>query len=39
LDEVLAIAKQAKGKDERGYRAEFIKIVELAGQMTSSTGE
>jgi Ca-activated chloride channel family protein len=27
---VLQLAKEAKGKDENGYRAEFIKIAELA---------
>jgi Ca-activated chloride channel family protein len=27
---VLALAKQAKGKDEEGYRAEFIRLVEMA---------
>ena len=27
---VLTLAKQSKGKDEEGYRAEFIKLVETA---------
>jgi Ca-activated chloride channel family protein len=27
---VLALAKQSKGKDEEGYRAEFIRLVEMA---------
>jgi hypothetical protein len=27
---VLALAKQSKGKDEDGYRAEFIRLVETA---------
>ena len=27
---VLALAKQSKGKDEEGYRAEFIRLVETA---------
>ncbi len=27
---VIALAKQAKGKDEEGYRAEFIRLVEMA---------
>lgn len=27
---VLAMAKQAKGKDDEGYRAEFIRLVEMA---------
>ncbi|MBA4240352.1 MAG: hypothetical protein C0448_06485 [Sphingobacteriaceae bacterium] len=28
--EIIALAKQAKGKDDEGYRAEFIKLVEMA---------
>ncbi len=28
LNEILNLAKQNKGKDEEGYRAEFIKLVE-----------
>ncbi|MEO6303598.1 MAG: von Willebrand factor type A domain-containing protein [Bacteroidia bacterium] len=27
---VIALAKQSKGKDEEGYRAEFIRLVEMA---------
>ncbi|MCZ8283966.1 MAG: DUF3520 domain-containing protein, partial [Bacteroidia bacterium] len=27
---VIALAKSAKGGDEEGYRAEFIKLVEIA---------
>lgn len=27
---VMALAKSAKGKDEEGYRAEFIRLVEIA---------
>lgn len=30
FQEILAIAKMAKGIDENGYRAEFLKIVETA---------
>ena len=30
FDEVIRLAKRAKGKDEEGYRAEFIKMVEMA---------
>jgi len=30
FDMVLELAKQSKGIDENGYRAEFINIVELA---------
>ncbi len=28
---VLALAKQSKGKDDDGHRAEFIRLVEMAG--------
>lgn len=28
--DIIALAKQSKGKDEEGYRAEFIKLVEMA---------
>ncbi|MFN8116735.1 MAG: von Willebrand factor type A domain-containing protein [Bacteroidia bacterium] len=28
--DILALAKQVKGKDDEGYRAEFIKLVEMA---------
>ena len=28
--DILTLAKQAKGKDEEGYRAEFIRLVEMA---------
>ncbi len=27
---IIALAKEAKGKDDEGYRAEFIKLVEMA---------
>lgn len=30
LDDVVSLAKETKGKDEYGYRAEFIQLVELA---------
>ncbi len=29
-DQVLRIARKAKGKDQEGYRAEFVKLVETA---------
>lgn len=29
-NDILALAKQAKGEDEEGYRAEFIRMVEMA---------
>jgi Ca-activated chloride channel family protein len=28
--EVLTMARAAKGKDDEGYRAEFIRLVEMA---------
>jgi len=29
-DDIIKLARKGKGKDEEGYRAEFIKLVELA---------
>ena len=29
-DDCLALAKQARGEDEQGYRAEFTRLVEMA---------
>jgi Ca-activated chloride channel family protein len=34
--DVIHLAKQARGKDEEGYRGEFIKLVELAEILTES---
>jgi Ca-activated chloride channel family protein len=36
-DDVLARAKASKGKDDDGYRAEFIKLVELAQILDTKT--
>lgn len=33
--DVLSMAKSAKGKDEYGYRAEFIELVDLASRMNT----
>ncbi|MDX2172993.1 MAG: von Willebrand factor type A domain-containing protein [Bacteroidota bacterium] len=33
---VLAMAKQSKGKDDEGYRAEFIRLVEMAQLLKKS---
>jgi Ca-activated chloride channel family protein len=30
LDEVLALARKARGQDESGYRGEFVQLVDLA---------
>jgi Ca-activated chloride channel family protein len=30
LEQVVQLAKQARGQDEQGYRAEFVRLVELA---------
>jgi Ca-activated chloride channel family protein len=35
-ENVLQLARNAKGKDEEGYRAEFIKIVEAAEKLEKS---
>jgi hypothetical protein len=34
---VASVAKKAKGKDEEGYRAEFIKMVENAGALAKNS--
>jgi Ca-activated chloride channel family protein len=33
MEEVIAMAKGARGEDEEGYRAEFLKLVRLADSM------
>lgn len=33
FDQVIRLARSARGKDEEGYRAEFIRLVEAAGAM------
>ena len=35
-DHILSLAKETKYKDEFGYRAEFIQLVELAKGMSLS---
>ena len=30
-EDILKLAREAKGRDEQGYRAEFLQLVELAG--------
>jgi len=36
FNSVLTLAKEAKGKDENGYRAEFIQLVEKAKSLKNS---
>jgi Ca-activated chloride channel family protein len=36
-DEILALARPARGKDEHGYRSEFVKLVELAKTLASNS--
>ncbi len=36
VENILGLAKESKGKDENGYRAEFIKLVEMYGLMQAS---
>jgi len=36
VENILTLAKESKGKDDNGYRAEFIKLVEMYGLMQSS---
>jgi len=33
MEDVVALAKDARGEDEEGYRAEFIKLVKLADSL------
>ncbi|MBL7744980.1 MAG: von Willebrand factor type A domain-containing protein [Chitinophagaceae bacterium] len=35
-DEVVTLARRAKGKDEEGYRTEFIRMVENAGELAKN---
>ena len=39
IDQVVALARQAKGADEEGYRSEFIKLVKLADTLKAWTAE
>ncbi|MFZ5940760.1 MAG: YfbK domain-containing protein [Bacteroidota bacterium] len=34
-EDILELARTARGEDEEGYRAEFIKLVKTAGAMTA----
>lgn len=36
FDQVIELARKARGDDEEGYRAEFIRLVENAGALTAS---
>lgn len=36
FDQVIELARKARGNDEEGYRAEFIRLVENAGALTAS---
>lgn len=36
-DDVLALARSARGKDPHGYRGEFIHLIELAQSLSSGT--
>jgi len=33
MEDVIAMAKDARGEDEEGYRAEFLKLVKLADSL------
>ncbi len=39
MEHVIALAKDARGEDEEGYRSEFIKLVKLAGSLKDWTAE
>ncbi len=35
--DVLTLARSARGSDERGYRGEYVRLVELAEALDSSS--
>ena len=39
MQEVIALAKGARGEDEEGYRSEFIKLVKLADSLKEWSAE
>jgi Ca-activated chloride channel family protein len=39
MEHVIALAKDARGEDEEGYRSEFINLVKLAGSLKDWTAE
>ncbi len=39
MQEVIAMAKGARGDDEEGYRSEFIKLVKLADSLKEWSAE
>jgi Ca-activated chloride channel family protein len=36
FDQVIQLAKAARGRDEQGYRAEFVRLVESAGSLAKN---
>ena len=39
IDQVVALARESRGEDEEGYRAEFIKLVKLADTLKDWSAE
>ena len=39
MEEVIALAREARGEDEEGYRSEFIKLVKLADSLKEWSAE
>ena len=39
MEEVIAMAKGARGEDEEGYRSEFLKLVKLADSLKEWSAE
>ena len=39
MEEVIAMAKSARGEDEEGYRSEFLKLVKLADSLKEWSAE
>ena len=39
IEQVITLAKGARGEDAEGYRSEFLSLVKLAGSMKDWTAE
>jgi Ca-activated chloride channel family protein len=38
-EQAISLARRHRGPDEHGYRAEFIRLVELAARASGAEGE
>ena len=39
IEQVIALAREARGEDEEGYRSEFLKLVRLTGSLKDWTAD